>query len=99
MLHIINQSPFNSDSLQKCLALVKANDGILLIENAVIAGLNNAKFHQALLNVANKCSLYALKPDVVARGLSDIIMSEIKLIDYEQFVELVVEYQPIQSWN
>ena len=99
MLHIINQSPFNSDSLEKCLGLIQTHDGILLIENAVVAGLSNAKFCKTISDITNTCSIYALKSDVIARGLLDNIMPEIKLIDYEQFVDLVVEYQPIQSWN
>lgn len=99
MLHIIKQSPFASDNLEKCLNLIQANDAILLIENAVTAGVNKNKLSLKIVSISSTCFLYALKPDVIARGLQDNMMLEINLIDYEQFVDLVIEHHPVQTWN
>jgi len=42
---------------------------------------------------------YVLGPDVSARGLDDIsLIDGITKVDYEGFVDLVVEHEVSQSW-
>lgn len=96
MLHIINQSPFESNILQSCLRLTKANDAILFIEDGVTAALQKPLLEQA---TQQKINLYALQPDLEARGLLENISPLIKLIDYAGFVELTTQHHPIQSWT
>lgn len=93
MLHIVNQSPFTSNSLESCLRVAQSNDVILLIEDAVLA------VGWAELAKPNKFTIYALKSDIEARGLSDKVIAKIKLIDYAEFVELTVQHHPIQTWS
>jgi tRNA 2-thiouridine synthesizing protein B len=80
MLYIINKSSLPTDAF----CLIKTDDVILLIEDGVY--INN-------LNMTENS--YALKSDVIARGLLDKISSQIKLIDYEGFVELAIQHYPI----
>lgn len=85
MLYIINKSFINSNAL----ALVKVDDIILLIEDGVYAACSPGE------TLAKPGNIYALKPDVIARGLSDKISLDIKLVDYDGFVDLVVQNNPI----
>jgi tRNA 2-thiouridine synthesizing protein B len=43
-------------------------------------------------------SIYALKPDLEARGMQDRVMDGVRLVDYAGFVDLVVEHSAVQSW-
>ena len=42
---------------------------------------------------------FAIQRDVVTRGLSDSISDDITLINYEEFVALVVEHESIITWR
>lgn len=98
MLHIINQSPFNSNCLERCLRIIDQQDVILFIENGVVATLINTS-STPLLNEALKTnSIYALEPDLAARGLLKKVIPAIQVINYAEFVELTIKHYPIQSW-
>ncbi len=43
-------------------------------------------------------SIYALKPDVEARGMQNRVMDGVRLVDYGGFVDLVAEHNAVQSW-
>lgn len=87
MLHIINQPA----ALENCLRFAKPGQAILFIENGVLAVLAG--------KLSTDYILYALKPDLIARGITDNLPSNIQLIDYDGFVDLVARYTPIQSWG
>lgn len=92
MLHIINQSPFNSSALQNCIRVAQAKDVILLIEDAVFAAIDFPA-------QKNELTIYALESDIQARGLSEKISPSIQLIDYSGFVDLTIQHTPIQTWS
>ena len=99
VLHIVNKSPYDRNSLDSCLRLAKADAAILLIEDGIYAVQKNAaatdKMEQALKNHA----VYALEPDLKARGVSpDSMIDGITLIDYDGFVKLTTEHDKLQSW-
>ena len=99
MLHLINKSPFERNALDSCLRLAKAGSSILLIEDGVYAALANASDPEAIAARIEDISFYVLGPDISARGLSDIPLIEgINVVDYEGFVDLVVEQDVAQSW-
>ena len=99
MLHLINKSPFERNALDSCLRLAKAGSSILLIEDGVYAALANASDAEAIAARMEDISFYVLGPDISARGLSDIPLIEgINVVDYEGFVDLVVEQDVAQSW-
>lgn len=99
MLHIINKSPLSTQALTSCLRIVQADDVILLIEDAVIAALNNTAFTTEITSTLETKKIYALKDDLIARGVLDKVISKIKIIDYAEFVDLTVQHYPIQSWT
>lgn len=68
---------------------------ILLIEDAVYAANDRSEF-SARLNALNDVRVFALEPDMRARGVSE--RDGISLVDYAGFVELAVTYDKVQSW-
>ncbi|MDP1635701.1 MAG: sulfurtransferase complex subunit TusB [Gallionellaceae bacterium] len=97
MLHIINQSPLNSSTLDTCLNTATGGD-ILLIEDAVYAATKGNAAEAKLKAVAGKFKLYVLTPDLEARGLGDRMMDSVAGVDYAGFVDLVANNKNCQSW-
>jgi tRNA 2-thiouridine synthesizing protein B len=98
MLHIVNKSPFEKNSLQSCLSCAKDGSTILLIEDGVYGVLKNSTASTIIQSAMASVNFCALEADVKARGIADKVMDGIKLIDYEGFVELTCENEKLQSW-
>ncbi len=99
MLHTVNKSPFEKNSLSSCLRLAKNGGAILLIEDAVYGALQGPSVSGEITNRSGDFKFYALGPDLAARGLSGKpIIDGIEIIDYEGFVDLVVEHDAVNSW-
>jgi sulfur relay protein TusB/DsrH len=90
MLHIVNQSVVTASQI----ALIRASDAVLLIEDGVYCGVATAC--ETLLQRTQNC--YALLPDVAARGLSQKMHEGIQLISYADFVDLSLAHSPVISW-
>jgi tRNA 2-thiouridine synthesizing protein B len=99
MLHLINKSPFERTALDSCLRLAETGGSILLLEDGVYAALANAAQAEKISGRMEDFSFYVLGPDVAARGLEDTpLIDGIDVVDYEGFVDLVVEHDAAQSW-
>lgn len=99
MLHTINKSPFDRNSLASCLRLAKKGSAILLIEDGVYAALQGTSVSDQVADRSDDFSFHALGPDLEARGLADKPLIEgVILVDYAGFVDLVEEYDAVQSW-
>jgi tRNA 2-thiouridine synthesizing protein B len=99
MLHIINKSPLDRNSLDSCLRLAEAGSSVLLIEDGVYAALSKASSAEAVNSRLGELKFYVLGPDVSARGLDDKpLIDAINVVDYSGFVDLVVEHEVAQSW-
>tara|TARA_B100000945_G_C20281952_1_gene549061 strand:- start:277 stop:570 length:294 start_codon:yes stop_codon:yes gene_type:complete len=96
MLHTINKSPFGNNNFETSARFFQHGDPILFIEDGVYAVQANNKFSVALLAILKNNPVYALGPDLSARGISDITTG-VELINYEGFVELV-EQHTVNSW-
>lgn len=96
MLHTINKSPFTSDSLETALRCAQAGDAVLLIEDGVLAAQGGAKFESALKAAQGNTKVYALAPDLAARGVARVVEG-VQQIDYDGFVELVEQHQ-VNAW-
>ncbi|MEX2334168.1 MAG: sulfurtransferase complex subunit TusB [Pseudohongiella sp.] len=88
-LHIVSKSPYRTDALQRCLALVAPGDSIILIEDGVF-GVNLLTPDLKALEEGIRC--YALSEDLAARGLS-AAAAGIRPTDYAGFVVLVCEHR------
>ncbi|WP_083172618.1 sulfurtransferase complex subunit TusB [secondary endosymbiont of Trabutina mannipara] len=102
MLYILNRSPYLSD-FKSVLRIINCNedcnddfnDDLLLISDGVILGLNNSFFSKKIKNSMN---IYALKNDIEARGLFSYYLSNIKLIDYIDFIKLTEKNLQQVTW-
>lgn len=99
MLHIVNKSPFEKNALSSCLRLAQAGSSILFIEDGVYAAVEHTAHSDAISRRMEDFTFYVLGPDVAARGLSEAtVIPGINVVDYEGFVDLVVEHDATQSW-
>lgn len=96
LLHTINKSPFSHSALSECLRLYADDAAIVLIEDGVYAALADTEW---VVRIAACCSkIYALAPDITARGLDGRIAGVVNIIDYAGWVELCCAHTTIQSW-
>ena len=99
MLHTVNKSPFEKNSIHTCLRLAQKRSDILLIEDAVYAALQGTEIESVIQQAVSEHSLYVLEPDLMARGLQrDDLIDGIQTVGYDGFVELSVENDKVQSW-
>ncbi|MBK7815169.1 MAG: sulfurtransferase complex subunit TusB [Rhodocyclaceae bacterium] len=97
MLNIVNKSPLDRGSLDSCLQSA-GSGAILLIEDGVYAATRGSIGETKLKAAAGRFKLFALGPDMEARGIADRAMDGLTLVDYAGFVDLVAEYNTCQSW-
>ena len=97
MLHILNKSPLEKGSLDTVLRLARSG-AVLLIEDAVYAATRGHGAESKLRQLMARLKVYALAPDLQARGVADRVIDGVELVDYEGFVDLVVEHPASQSW-
>ncbi len=99
MLHTVNKSPFERNSLDACLGLAKAGSAILLIEDGVVGAIKGTTIESKLTETMQSSKIYVLGPDLAARGLSeDKLVDGIQVVDYGGFVDLAAENTAVQSW-
>ena len=84
-LHLVNK-PAAWDG---CHPLLDAEDAVLLIEDGVYLA------QQAL----SGATLYALEPDIRARGLSRLIHTNIRPASFDDFVGLVEGCERMVTWS
>ncbi len=98
MLHTVNKSPLERDAFDSCLRHALAGDVIVLIEDGVYGAVAGTTFAPRLQQALARLNVYALSPDVDARGLRAKIQTGVVLVDYSGFVDLVVQHSPVMAW-
>ena len=99
MLHTVNKSPFERNSLNSCLSKSKEGSSILLIEDAVVGALKGTVIADKLTDAMTNKNVYVLGSDLNTRGFTEAeILDGIKVVDYAGFVDLVAEHSNVQSW-
>jgi len=98
MLHIVNKSPLDRNSLDTCLATAQPGGVLLLIEDGVYAATNGNAAQAKLQQAMGSLKVYALRADLEARGMADRVIEGVSLVDYGGFVDLVTEHNTCQSW-
>lgn len=97
MLHIVNKSPLEKPTLDTVLRLARSG-ALLLIEDAVYAATEGNAAAPKLREAMARMNVYALLPDLQARGMADRLIEGVATVDYEGFVDLVTEHPNCQSW-
>lgn len=99
MLHTINKSPFERNSLETCLRLARPGSDVLFLEDGVYAVTAGTVIQDTMGKAAKEHALYALGPDLAARGISeDQVIDGVTIVDYEGFVDLSVKNDRVQAW-
>lgn len=98
MLHIVNKSPSDRNSVDTCLGHVKSGSAVLFIEDAVYAATKGTIAEAKVTAVMPDVAVYVLEPDLNARGMQGRVLDGVKLVDYGGFVDLVTEHSTCQSW-
>jgi len=99
MLHTVNKSPFEKNSLLTCLRLSAAGSSILMTEDGVYGALKNTQIESLVSSGLSDRKIYVLGPDLKARGIDqERLIDGIAVVDYAGFVELVATNPGVQSW-
>ena len=97
MLHIINKSPLERNSLDSCLRLAEAGSSVLLIEDGVYNA--TACVHAGIQEKLDSgVKIYVRNQDIKARGIEAQILSGFTPIDDSEWLKLCIAHQPIVSW-
>jgi tRNA 2-thiouridine synthesizing protein B len=98
MLHIVNKSHMQTSALQSCLRLARPGHALLLIEDAVYAATTAGAESAGLAAALARFKVYALQPDLEARGIAGKLVEGVATVDYGGFVDLVAQHPSNQSW-
>lgn len=98
MLHIINKSPFQTSTFESCLRIAQAGNAVLLIEDGIYAATVGSSTEARVRELNAGLKVYALKPDLDARGMSEKVIAGVTLVDYGGFVDLVAQHNTSHSW-
>jgi len=98
MLHTVNKSPYERNSLDSCLNHARDGSSVLLFEDGIYAVIRGGKAASGI-QAAKGISFYVLGPDLQARGIgTDRVIEGITVVDYSGFVDLVTGHDNVQSW-
>ncbi|AIN47409.1 sulfurtransferase complex subunit TusB [Candidatus Palibaumannia cicadellinicola] len=95
MLYTLSYSPYDCD-IATLLRTIRLKADLLLWADGVIAGLKNSPILYMLKTAP--LTLYALKNDILARGLYDYFSYDILIINYTEFVTLTEKNQQQIAW-
>lgn len=98
MLHIVNKSHRQTTSLESCLRLAQDGHALLLIEDGVYAATKAGAVTAGLAAALKRLKVYALQPDLAARGVAGSLAEGVTAVDYAGFVDLVAEHPNNQTW-
>jgi len=98
MLHIVNKSHTQTNSLRSCLRLAKPGHALLLTEDAVYAAVAGGAAASGIAGAMKHLKVYVLLPDAEARGMAAKLADGVASVDYGGFVDLVAEHPNNQSW-
>jgi tRNA 2-thiouridine synthesizing protein B len=80
--------------LESCLASAKEDDALLFLEDGVYYSSHNSIDVKTPQNM----SVFALREDISARGLDQLVLSKIEIVNYRAFVNLCVRYDKVINW-
>jgi tRNA 2-thiouridine synthesizing protein B len=99
MLHTINKSPFDRNSLDSCLRLATKGSSVLMIEDGIYGALKKTAKSGLVEKAMTDIKFYVLGPDLKARGIKqEKLIDGIEIVDYTGFVKLVADHDTNHSW-
>ncbi len=95
ILHIVNKSPYERNSVALAVDYMRDGDTLLLIEDAVYTVMQGGK----AASIIDGQKAVVLGPDLAARGIAkEKMIDGVEVVDYAGFVDLVEASDKTQSW-
>jgi len=94
----VNKSASERSSLDSCLKVASRGSAVWLIEDAVYAATKGNAAAAKIQAAQADLKIYALGPDLAARGMAGRTLDGVNVVDYGGFVDLVAEHSNCQSW-
>lgn len=94
LLHLLNRSPASSRVPEDVLRAMGEEDRLLLIEDGVYGALAPLADRYASL----QGRLFALREDLLSRGLAARCAESVQVVDMDGFVRLTEETERTVSW-
>lgn len=91
-LFVLNRH--DAGALATCRACLREGDALLLLEEAVYHLLDKRDVVQSI----EIFPIFALSGDLVARGISARIPSQVECVDYPEFVALTLRFDRVITW-
>ena len=99
ILHTVNKSPFERNSLEACVRLAKKGSSVLMFEDGVYGAMKGTSKSDMVTSAMKDLTFYVLGPDLKARGVDEgKLIDGVKVVDYNGFVNLTVENDKAQAW-
>ena len=99
ILHTVNKSPFDRNSLESCVRLAAKGGAVLMFEDGVYGAMKGTSKSDMVSNAMKELTFYVLGPDLKARGVDEgKLIDGVKVVDYSGFVNLTVENDKVQNW-
>jgi tRNA 2-thiouridine synthesizing protein B len=90
-LFVIHRSPYSAPEMNSVLRLAKPGDGVIVTQDAVLALRSTQKENSINKASGRGIKFYAVKADIDARSVRPL--RSVKLIDYDDLVELLSQYE------
>ena len=98
-LHTINKSPYERVAMASAFGHVRAGDAVLMLEDGVLGARKGGTFATSLAGAGTACAVYALGPDLEARGMKpDDLAAGVQVVGYDGFVDLVANHARVCAW-
>jgi tRNA 2-thiouridine synthesizing protein B len=78
--------------------MAQPGNALLLIEDGVYAATLGSATESSLRTACSTLKVFALQPDMDARGVTGKVIDGITLVDYDGFVDLIAQYKTSHSW-
>jgi tRNA 2-thiouridine synthesizing protein B len=99
-LHTYNKSLGAGEArLQNCLRMLASGDSLLLLEDGVYLAAQLQAGTPLRGLIPQGVTMYAMHPDLTARGISGKIPEDFSGIDYAGFVQLCLTHPRVVNWN
>jgi len=99
ILHTVNKSPYDRNTLSSCLKLATKGSAVLLIEDGIYGGLKAGAKASMISDAIGDVKVFVLGPDLKARGIdADRMIDGIEIVDYAGFVDLAAEHDKVSAW-
>ena len=99
ILHTVNKTPFERNSLQRCLSMASDGSSVLLIEDGALGAVAGTNMESEVRDAVGRLKIFVLGPDLAARGMDEArVIEGISVVGYGGFVDLAAEHSTVQAW-